>query len=157
VNVLLLGASFLMLISVVGLVWVLRQVMSQRGQLYDFFSKLPTELPPVLERWNKGDVRKPLMGVAALYLLIAQFLGALMVFLAIASLTIPINYFMGMFGYAVTILSISISPMFQGIGVAEFSLAYGFRQLELTQTEAVMGTLIFRTFHLWIHWLLVVC
>jgi phosphatidylglycerol lysyltransferase len=144
----LVVALFAVALAVAGF-WAFANML-RRGPVFRFLLGFVPDLPEALDDWESRPNRWTGLSGAAAAALVAQAAGIGLVALTLASIDVLHSFLLPIFGYVVTILLLTAAPMFQGIGLIEWSLTYGFRELGLAPVEAVSATLLFRLFHLWL-------
>ncbi len=82
--------------------------------------------------------------------LLVDISGILMLWSAIRSIDAQISIPVAAGAYIITILVLTISPLFQGILVVESVLTFFLTQAGVPAGDALAGTLIFRGFQLWL-------
>jgi phosphatidylglycerol lysyltransferase len=145
-------ASFTLLIVVGLIIWALFTVPQQKGIAYRVLTRFLPDLPQFLHSWN-STFHQSLFFPALLTALVADLLGVLTFWIAFQAFYIPAGIFLAFAGHVITILLMTISPLFQGIGLVEVSLLYILTRFGLTRPDAFAATLFYRLFQVWVPFL----
>ncbi len=122
----------------------------QEGMAYHLASRFIPDLPSFVGSWRKKELSEKGLKDALILGLIMNIVGILLVVATLAALNLPPSLFLATIIYVMTILLLTISPMFQGLGVIEFSLTYSLTQFGLSSQQALATTLLYRLFQLWL-------
>jgi phosphatidylglycerol lysyltransferase len=145
-------ASVVLLLIVAIIIWAIFTVPQQSGLAYRTLKRFLPDLPKFLDSW-KYSFHHSLFLPALLTALVADLLGILTFWIAFQAFYIPAGFFLAFTGHVLTILLMTLSPLFQGIGLVEVSLLYILTRFGLTQPDAFTATLFYRLFQVWVPFL----
>jgi len=92
-----------------------------------------------------ADLRRPFV-----YSLAVDLCGAAMLYAALLSVGERSGILAAFAGYQVEMLFNVITPLFQGIGIADLSIAVALNELGVHLSEAAAATLVYRLWDLWV-------
>ncbi len=147
-------ASGLVIVMTLLLALCLVAVMHGKGFVFRFVQRSLPDVVVFLNTWKHRSLKKKALGKAFLSCILTNFLLILLLWLVFACLGVSSSWFLALVGYVVTILVLTISPIFQGIGLVEFSLVYILVQFGLDRQAAVGVTLLYRSLQLWLPFVL---
>ncbi len=122
----------------------------QQGFSYEIAKRLLPNLPEFVDSWKNKTFESNALVMAFFYSLLVDCIGIILLYLALAAVHAPATFFLALVGYVITIVVLTISPIFQGIGLVEISLVYVLKQFGLNNQSALATTLLYRLFQLWI-------
>jgi phosphatidylglycerol lysyltransferase len=79
-----------------------------------------------------------------------EFVGIVIIYLAMNALQLDPSVFMAFMGYLTSIVFLAVSPFLRGLGAVEVSMAFIFVRFGYTQVEAISVTLLYRFFEFWL-------
>lgn len=147
------AAGAAVVVVTVSLIAEFFRLLHGRGIVYTIFKRFLPDLPEFVTEWRDRRIRRRYLWRAFWYALLVELAGSLLLWIAFIALHLPGDFFVAVIGYVVTILVLTFSPLFQGVGLVEISLVYGLTQFGLSNAEAVTATILFRFFQLWLPFL----
>ena len=112
-----------------------------------------TEILTRIRAWVKPHVGhfdiKPLIFVL-ISGLVADVLGIITLWTSLRAVGFPISVESAALGYIITILILTLSPLFQGLVVVESALVYTLKEFGVPAGPAFAGAIVFRSFQLWV-------
>jgi len=149
-----LGYGSLIVVAVTALlIWQAYIAFRQKGLLYAFLKRIFPDLPAFLHSWQAHSLDQKGLIASLCYAFVVDFIGVALLFFTFLALHLPPSLALAFIGYVVTILLLSISPFFEGIGLIEFSLVYMFQGFGMSAEKAVAVTILFRFYQLWVPFL----
>lgn len=145
-----LYGSIVVVTATVLLLWQFTALLKGKGLIFFIAKRFLPDLPAFVDEWQDRRISRLPLVQAFMYALGINVLGSLLLWSAFLALGIPVSFFVAVVGYVITILVLTFSPIFQGVGLVEVSLVYGLTQFGLSSAEALASTLLFRLFQLWI-------
>ena len=144
--------TLVLVFCVGGIIWALFNGLKQKGIVYRFFKRFLPDLSMFLDSWHQS-FHHALFVPALVTAFVADLLGILTFWIAFQAFQIPASFFVAFAGHILTILIMTVSPLFQGIGLVEVSLLYILTQFGLDRPDAFTATLFYRFFQVWVPFL----
>ena len=136
--ILIAGTEFFLLFS------------KQRGVSYIVAKRLIPDLHEFMTDWQSRKINKPALYRAMGYTVGVDMIGIALVLVTLKALGLAAPLWFGAIAYVLTIIILTASPIFQGIGLVELSFTYILMQFDYTRHQAVATTLLYRFFQLWL-------
>jgi phosphatidylglycerol lysyltransferase len=125
-------------------------LFEQRGVIFTLASKIRPNVPRFIASWRNRAFNQEAMARAFLYAGLYQATSIVIVLVTFQALNLPGDIYVALVCYVTTVLLLTISPVFQGIGLVEFSLVYTLQRFGFEKDQAVAITILYRLFQLWI-------
>ncbi len=146
-------ASTVVVAMMLALIMVLVSVMVHRGFLYRLLKQRVPDFMAFLETWKHRSLNKPALVASFAASLLTHVVSIGLLWSVLSAMGVSDAWLLAMIGYVTTVLILILSPVFQGIGLVEFSLVYTLVQFGLDRSSAVAVTLLYRSFQLWVPFL----
>jgi uncharacterized membrane protein YbhN (UPF0104 family) len=147
---LMLTAAGVVIVLTILMVWEFFLFTRSRGLTYFLTARLFPTVKELMQEWQQRELLYKQLWIGLFWSICVDIMGSALVFLAIMAVHEPANILAALIGYIMTILILTVSPIFQGIVVLEFSLSLTLSQFGLPQGTAIAATLIFRFLHMWV-------
>ena len=143
--------SVLILIGLVSLLYFeLMLLLKHKGIIYRFINRKFPKLQAIIDDLSKGQIRQVQLLKSVAISLLGDIQGAVFIILALAAIGQSFSIFHAIAAFVISILILTISPIFQGVIIFEVSMVYALTMFGVDQASALAGILIYRLFQLWI-------
>lgn len=152
-GVLTQAQSYAGALVVTGMVLVIIEFIrffSKRGIMYWMFNRVLDDVPAFIDTWKKHEYDIVALRQSFVFSLGTQFLGVLLLAISLTAFGVNEAIFLALLAYVVAMVVLTLSPVFQGIGLVEFSMVYILTQFGVGDSIALAVTLLFRIFQLWL-------
>ncbi|HEU0165837.1 MAG TPA: lysylphosphatidylglycerol synthase domain-containing protein, partial [Thermomicrobiales bacterium] len=146
----IIGAAILLMAVVMLAVGFAAALLSNRGIPAGLRARFPASVERFLDSVRGHNLRPRDLSPACLVALSVDGFGVLAIFLALHAVGSDASLGVAAVGYAVGTLFLLIAPVFQGIGVVEFSMTVVLQQLGVPASQALGATLIYRVAVVWL-------
>ncbi|HEY1074688.1 MAG TPA: lysylphosphatidylglycerol synthase transmembrane domain-containing protein, partial [Patescibacteria group bacterium] len=122
----------------------------KQGIIYWALSRTHDDIPAFIDTWKDHQYDITALRQAFVFSLGVQFLGMVVLAISLAAFGVENSIFLAVLAYVVTAVVLTLSPVFQGIGLVEFSMVYTLTQFGVAKNSALAITLLYRVFQLWL-------
>ncbi len=122
----------------------------QRGASYAIAKRFIPDLHQFMTEWQSRKLNRAALYRSFFYTVAVDLIGIVLVLVTLKALDLPAPLWFGAIAYALTVIILTASPIFQGIGLVELSFTYFLMKFDYTRHQAVITTLLYRFFQLWL-------
>ena len=142
--------SFLFLLLLTGLLFVVIYSISKKGWAYVYLAKIRPSLSAVLDDMVSEKINRKQFWLTLLVSIGIEFIGILHLYICMLALGFEASLPAAIVGYIVMVILLIASPFLRGLGTIEVSLTFILGQFGFPVIAAATITLMFRFFEFWL-------